>query len=83
MTLSPYPGRRILVPLVTAIGQAAERGFDVVPAPFVVQTALDELGDERAPAAGARTPVDLGHEIVVQGYVQTHGRNNSMLRIAC
>ena len=44
LTLSPHPCRRIVVPLVTGIGQAAEGGFDVVPAPLVLETALDELG---------------------------------------
>ena len=63
---------------MTGIGQAAEGCFDVVPAPFVFETALDELGDECASTPGARTPVDLGHEVVVQGYVQTHGPDNTI-----
>ena len=73
MTLSPHPRGGVVVPLVTGIGQAAERGFDVVPTPFVVKTAPDQLADERASPPPARAPVNLCHEVVGESYVQTHG----------
>ena len=76
MTLSPHPRGRIVAPLVSVIGQAPESGFDVIPAPFVLETTPDEFGDERASPPRARSPDDLGHEIVVECYVQTHARES-------
>ena len=34
--LAPDPGRRIVIPFVTGVGQRAERGFDFVPALVVL-----------------------------------------------
>ena len=54
---------------MSGVGQGAECGFDVVPAPFVFQAALDELGDESTTAPRTGAPVDLLHQIVFQDYV--------------
>ena len=69
VTLSPHPRGGVVVPFVTGVGQATESVFDVVPAPFVLESAPHELGDERATSPRARSPVDLLHEILVQRYV--------------
>ena len=79
-TLLPHPRRGIVVPLVAVVGQATKSGFDVVPAPFVLEAPSNEFGDERAAPAWARPPIDLVHEIGIQRYVQTHGPESSRVR---
>ena len=67
--LAPHPLGGVVVPVVARIGQAAERCFDIVPAAFVVETALDQFADERTSAARTGTPVELFHQSVIQSYV--------------
>ena len=57
------------------VGQAAQRRFDVIPAPLVLETLPDQLGDERAPPAAAGAAVELGDQIVFQCNVHTHESN--------
>lgn len=47
---------------MAGVGDAAKRRFDVVPAPFVVESSLDQFSDEGATLPGAGTPVEFGHE---------------------
>ncbi len=54
---------------MSGVGQGAECGFDVVPAPFVFKAALDEFGNESATTPRTGAPVDLLHQIVFQDYV--------------
>jgi hypothetical protein len=49
----------ILIPLVTAVGDRAERGVDRLPALVVVERAFDCPRDVRAPAAGTDAAVEL------------------------
>ena len=58
---------------MSRIGQAAERGLDIVPAALVLDTTLDQLGDEGAPPPGAGTPIELGYQFVVQCDMYAHG----------
>ena len=58
---------------MSRIGQAAERGLDIVPAAFVLDTTLDQLGDEGASPPGAGTPIELGYQFVVQCDMDAHG----------
>lgn len=60
---------------MAGVGDAAERCFDVVPAPLVVEPAPDQLSDECAALSRAGTPVEFSHEFVVQNDVQQHGPN--------
>ena len=55
------------------IGQTAERGFDVVPATFILEPALDQLRDKGAPSPCAGTPVQLGYQSVIQCDMYAHG----------
>ena len=73
--LASHPLRRVVVPVMAGVGDAAERCFDVVPAPLVVEPAPDQLSDECAALSRAGTPVEFSHEFVVQSDVQPHGPN--------
>jgi hypothetical protein len=57
------------VPLVADL---PERRPDQLPAPFVVECALDGRSDERRPAARPDTAVELADECVVERNVHTH-----------
>ena len=72
-SLPAHPRRRVVVPFVPGIGQTAERGFDVVPATFILEPTLDQLRDEGAPSPCAGTPVQLGYQSVIQRYMYAHG----------
>ena len=60
---------------MAGVGQAAQRRFDVIPAPLVLETLPDQLGDERTPPAAAGAAVELGDQIVFQCNVHTHESN--------
>ena len=60
---------------MAGVGQAAQRRFDVIPAPLVLETLPDQLGDERAPPAAAGAAVEFGDQIVFQCNVHTHESN--------
>ena len=60
---------------MAGVGQAAQRRFDVVPAPLVLETLPDQFGDERTPPAAAGAAVELGDQIVFQCNVHTHESN--------
>ena len=81
MPLASHPLRRVVVPVVAGVGDAAERRFDVIPAPFVGESPLDQLSDEGAALPGTGAPIELGHEIVVQGDVQPHVPNLAHTRL--
>lgn len=75
VTLSADPCRGVLVPRVAAVGKLPECCFDIVPPPLVVQAAPDQFGDEGAAPARTCSLIELGYEVVVQGYVQSHVPN--------
>ncbi len=58
---------------MAGIGQTTERCFDLLPAPFVLQSAFDQRRDEGAAPARAGAPVELCDEVIVQRYVYMHG----------
>jgi hypothetical protein len=63
----------ILIPLVTAVGDRAERRVDRLPALVVVERAFDCPRDVRAPAAGTDAAVELANDLVAEGYVYSQG----------
>lgn len=67
--LPPHPLRRVVVPRVTAVIYAAQRRFDVVPTPLIVETPLDEFADESAASPGAGASIKFHDEGVGQRYV--------------
>jgi hypothetical protein len=69
------PSAGILIPLVTAIRDRAERGVDRLPPLVVVQRAFDRPRNVGATAAGADAAVELANEIVAKSYVYSHGHN--------
>ena len=72
MPLRTDPLRRVVVPLVTVVGDLRERGLDVVPASLVLKASPHQLGDDGAAPTSAGAPIELTHQLVVQRYVQTH-----------
>ena len=52
--------------------EGTERCLYVVPPPLVVETAANELRDERAPTPSADASVEVRDQRVVQRYVQSH-----------
>src|SRR3954452_6266770 len=73
--LGPDPGRGILVPFVSGIGDRLEGGLDGRPAALVVERVADRLSDEGAAPSAADAAIGLGDEIVREAYVQTHGHS--------
>ena len=69
------PLRGILVPLVTAIRDRAERRLEQLPAVIVVQRALDRTCDIGTTASRPHPAVELPDEGVAESYVQTHGHS--------
>jgi len=69
------PGSGIWIPLVLTVCERADTGFDVLPAPLVVERATEGLGDEGAATTPSDALIELRDEIVIQAYVQTHGHN--------
>lgn len=59
VSLLADPSRRVGIPVMTGISDAAERGFQFVPATLVGQRLLDECADERAPTAATRTAIEF------------------------
>jgi hypothetical protein len=57
VTLSSDPGRRICVPFVRGVSEGAQRRLDIVPAPLIVDPALNELVDEGTPLPGPNSSV--------------------------
>jgi hypothetical protein len=53
-------------------GKRSERRLDVVPPLLVVETPLHQLSDECAPPTRANPSIQLGHEFLIERYVQTH-----------
>lgn len=72
MALAAYPCGRVVVPLMADIVHASEGGLDVLPAPLVIEAAPDQFGDESAPLTSTRPAVELGDQVVIQRYVQSH-----------
>ena len=58
---------------MAAIRQLRQRRFNVVPAPFVLKTALDQFGNEGASTAGTGTLVQFGDQRIWQSYAYSHG----------
>jgi hypothetical protein len=57
---------------VAVIWDCTQRCLDVVPSPLVVQAASNQLRDECAAASASSSLVELGHERVINGNVQSH-----------
>lgn len=55
-------------------GKGAQTGFYVLPATLVVERPADGLTDEGAATPPTDAPVKLLYEVVVEAYVQSHGR---------
>ena len=49
-----------------------QRCFYFIPTTLVIQTPTDECSDEGATAPRPRPPIKVGHEFIIQVYVQSH-----------
>ena len=54
------------------IGELPQCRGDVVPATLVFEAPANQTGDEGAAAPRANPTVKVGHQFVIQGYVQTY-----------
>lgn len=66
----PFTG--IGIPFVALVRDGPKRGLDIVPSPLIVESPANQLRDERAAAAASRPLIELGNELVVDRYVQSH-----------
>ena len=71
-TLLAHPGSRVVVPLV-GLGQYAHGRGKVIPPPLLGECGLHSRHDECAALPRADPAVELGHDIVVECQVQSHG----------
>ncbi len=72
------PGRvdvrgRVVVPIVTTVGDGADRGLDRLATTNIVQRSPDRLGNEPAPETGLDPNLEIANKLVVQRNVHTHG----------
>lgn len=58
-----------MVPVVPCVGNRTKRGFDFIPAAFVIKGASDQGRDEGASLSGTRSAVEIGYKVVIQLYV--------------
>jgi len=73
VALGADPGLRIGVPHVPAVLDDPQGGLDVPPAPLVLQSASEGLGDEGAALPPPDPAIELRHQIISETYVQPHG----------
>jgi hypothetical protein len=57
---------------MTGVVNLPKGGLDVVPATLIVESALDNTGDKRAPATRANPAIELCYQVIIQCYVQSH-----------
>lgn len=69
------PAPRIRVPIVAAVSDRSNRGFDELPPAIVLKCPFDCARDVRAAAADVDPSVELSHEAVVECYLHSHGHN--------
>ena len=74
LSLGAYPGSGILIPLMARIGDGAQRGFDVIPSPFVIESPSDQSCDERTTPSGPCPTIQVFNKIVIQLNVYSHVR---------
>jgi hypothetical protein len=72
MALLTHPSTGVVVPIVPGVWQLTECGFDVVPAPLVLESASDQFRNECAAASGPNALIQLCDHVIVKRYVQTH-----------
>jgi hypothetical protein len=70
-----HPSGGIVVPLVAAVRDAAERRLDQFPAVIVVERPLHRGCDVSAATTSPDAPIQLVDETLFEGNVQTHGHN--------
>lgn len=63
----------IVVPLVSAVGDGSDRGIDRLSAANIVERTPNRFGDERAARSSLDPLIEIGHEVIVERNVQTHG----------
>lgn len=68
-TLATDPIARIIVPFVTLVGDSSERSLDIIPSPLIIESATNQLCDERATSPAPSPLVELGDELVLHGNV--------------
>jgi hypothetical protein len=85
MALGPDPSGGIWIPIVARVWNRAERRQDAFPAAGVIQRAVERRGNEGASPPPPHPSVELGHEGVIEAYVQTHGHTltHALAKPAC
>lgn len=77
VSLFPDPGGRIAVPIVLGVLERPEGGDHVIPATLVLQRQPNGLGDKATATARADPAIELGYELVLKTYVQSHAHKLS------
>ncbi len=70
--LRMHPRRGIHIPVVSDVGDRADRREDVGTSLLVVECTADRIGDECAPFALPDPPIHGLHELRIKAYVHTH-----------
>ena len=70
LAADPFSG--IAIPFMALVGDSPERCLDIVPAPLVIESAANQLCDERAAPPASSAPVEFGNELVINRNVQSH-----------
>jgi CMP/dCMP kinase len=75
VSLCCHPAGGVRIPLVLVAREASETDFDVLPALLVLEGLADGFGDEHTATSSPNALVEPLNQVVVKGYVQTHGHN--------
>jgi len=73
LAADPFTG--IVIPFVALVGDSPERCLDIVPSPFVIEPAANQLCDKCATSPASGPLVEFGNELVIDGNVQSHVLN--------
>jgi hypothetical protein len=55
------------------VGQRAQSSLDLIPALFIVDRCAHDAGDVLGSFPLASTSIDLGYEIIIEDYMNSHG----------
>ena len=75
--LRANPRCRIFIPVVPGVGDRPQGPLDLIPAPFILETAPYQSGNERTATPGPGPSIKILDKIIVQLNVQSHVFNNT------
>ena len=76
-TLRSDPRSGVRIPVVACVSQRSQASLDLIPALFIVDGCTHDTGDVLGSSPLTDPPIYLGHQIIIEDYVNSHGGNIS------